>query len=234
MQGTRFDSLLDEMEESRFLKKHSKISKSLAKTTHFNLYEVETIMIIYYKVAKSLGNNQHHITKDQFHDVLHYGLDMTDVTLMQRILSALEKGGDKKHPHQVKIETWVYAFSLFLRGTLKEKINHCFKVYDFMNEGIIGKESVFLLLQGCLASQSSEEDSDENVRDMVDVIIKKLDVDRDGKISFKDYYQSVEKDPMLLEALGQCLPSQIAVISFVTTVFKSGPNLDKLKLKMRI
>lgn len=123
------------------------------------------------------------------------------------------------------METWASAFSLFLRGTLEEKIQHCFTVYDVVGDGNIGREGMFQLLRTSLVSQSSDEDAEEAVKDMIEVITKKMDLDRDGKISFNDYRQSVLNQPMLLEALGQCLPSRLAVHAFLTTVTH---NIGKL------
>lgn len=52
---------------------------------------------------------------------------------------------------------------------------------------------------------------------MIEVLTKKLDLDRDGKVSFNDYKESVLNQPMLLEALGKCLPSRENVKAFLTT-----------------
>lgn len=52
---------------------------------------------------------------------------------------------------------------------------------------------------------------------MIEVLTKKMDLDRDGKVSFNDYRESVLNQPMLLEALGKCLPSRINVHAFLTT-----------------
>lgn len=52
---------------------------------------------------------------------------------------------------------------------------------------------------------------------MIEVITKKMDLDRDGRISFNDYKQTVLKEPMMLEVLGKCLPSRLAVHAFITT-----------------
>lgn len=52
---------------------------------------------------------------------------------------------------------------------------------------------------------------------MIEVITKKMDLDRDGKISFDDYKQTVLKQPMMLESLGTCLPSRMAAHTFITT-----------------
>lgn len=44
-----------------------------------------------------------------------------------------------------------------------------------------------------------------------------MDQDRDGNISFADYEASVQKNPGLLEVLGQCLPSRPVTYKFMTT-----------------
>ena len=41
---------------------------------------------------------------------------------------------------------------------------------------------------------------------MVDLVLKKMDEDRDGKISESDYVCTVKKEGLLLEAFGHCLP----------------------------
>lgn len=222
--GERLDLSMDSMEETRFKKKHSQLIQQLAKKLHFTITELESILLIYYKLQKENSDKKQNITKNQFRDVLHSGFDMTDDGLMERIFTALEKG-TAAHPHLVSMETWANAFSLFLRGSLEEKINHCFQVYDVMGDGMIGREGMFQLLRTSLVSQSGDEDAEEAVKDMIEVITKKMDLDRDGKISFNDYKQSVLNQPMLLEALGQCLPSRLAVNAFLTSM---TPNVGKM------
>lgn len=60
---------------------------------------------------------------------------------------------------------------------------------------------------------------------MLEVITKKIDVDRDGKISFTDYKTAVLHQPMMLEALGNCLPERTAAHAFVTTFTKDVGKL---------
>lgn len=120
------DETLDLLEETRFKKKHSELIKRLVKETHFSDNEVESILIIYYKIQKDGQDKQVGITKDQFRDVLHCAFDMMDETLIERIFTALERG--QFHPSIVSMETWCHAMSLFLRGSLEEKIRHCFAV----------------------------------------------------------------------------------------------------------
>lgn len=119
---------LDQMEGLRFKKKHSELIKRMVKETHFSYAELETILIIYYKIQKDGQEKQIGITKDQFRDILHCSFNMMDENLMERIFTALERGSF--HPSLVSMETWCHALSLFLRGTLEEKITHCFSVSE--------------------------------------------------------------------------------------------------------
>ncbi|CAH1992370.1 unnamed protein product [Acanthoscelides obtectus] len=86
-----------------------------------------------------------------------------------------------------------------------------------MGDGVLAREAMFYLLKSSLISMSGEDDAEESVRDMIEVITKKIDLDRDGKISFQDYKQTVLKHPMLLEVFGQCLPGRRAIYTFSST-----------------
>lgn len=57
--------------------------------------------------------------------------------------------------------------------------------------------------------------------DFLETIIKKMDHDRDGKISFEDYKKTVMKSPCMLEFLGQCLPDRYTVNRMLTTFTKN-------------
>ncbi|XP_050306032.1 calaxin-like [Anthonomus grandis grandis] len=212
----QLDLSMDSMEETRFKKKQQYLIQRLEKKLHFSFMELECLLLIYYKMwkeGKATNPKQEGVTKVQFRDVLHCALDMTDDTLMDRVFLALDKGPSAC----ISMETWAQAFSLFLRGTLEEKIQFCFSVYDIMGDGILARDSIFHLLRTSLISQSGEEDAEESARDMIEVVTKKMDIDRDGKISYHDYRQSVLRNPMLLEAFGQCLPTRHAVYAFLST-----------------
>lgn len=218
--GQNLDSTLDSMEETRFKKKHQALAGKLAEKLHFSYTEVECLLLIYYKLQKE-NSSKGLVTKVQFRDVLHCALDMTDDYLMDRIFLAIDRGPSSC----ISMETWTTTLSLFLRGTLQEKIDYCFQVYDLMGDGILGRETMFYLLKNAMISQSGEEDAEESARDMIEVITKKMDIDRDGKISYSDYKSTVTKNPMLLEAFGQCLPSRHAVYAFALTFIKPKDKL---------
>jgi len=72
--------------------------------------------------------------------------------------------------------------------------------------------------RNCLIKQPGEEDPDEGVKDLSELALKKFDVDHDGKISFRDYEVVVKEEPLLLEAFGQCLPTEESCAGFLGTL----------------
>lgn len=64
----------------------------------------------------------------------------------------------------------------------------------------------------------------DNTNDFLDIIIKKIDHDRDGKISFEDYKKTVLKNHDMLEFLGPCLPNKNTVYKMLTTFTKTRKN----------
>ncbi|KAJ8930359.1 hypothetical protein NQ314_016837 [Rhamnusium bicolor] len=219
--GESIDSSMDSMEETRFKKKFQDVIYRLSKKFHFTYAEMEGLLIVYYKLQKQSKDFYSGVDKSQFRDVLHSALDMTDDYLMDRIFYALDRGPSAF----ISMETWAATLSLFLRGTLEEKINYCYSVYDTMGDGTLGRENLFHLLKNSLVSQGTDEEAEESAKDMIEVITKKMDIDRDGKISFNDYKQSVLRQPMLLEAFGQCLPSRTDIYTFMTTCIT---NMSKM------
>jgi hypothetical protein len=66
--------------------------------------------------------------------------------------------------------------------------------------------------------QPGDEDPDEGVKDLVELVLRKLDRDRDGKISLQDFQTAVREESLLMEAFGQCLPTGSACRSFMATL----------------
>ena len=69
-----------------------------------------------------------------------------------------------------------------------------------------------------------EDEGDEGVKDLIDMTIRKMDHDHDGKISFSDFSTTVDKKPLLMEAFGNCLPSNRAGVEFIARVLDSRPT----------
>lgn len=148
-----------------------------------------------------------------FRRVMFILLDFSNDILIDRIFSAF----DRTNKLIITMDSWIIGMSIFLRGDLSERIKFCFTVYDMMGDGFIKREHMFQYLKHTIKGNSHEEDPEEVVKDLIEIFMKKMDHDRDGKLSFADYSTSVWQNPNLLEVLGYCLPARPAVYAFMTT-----------------
>ncbi|CAK9833851.1 CLXN [Anthophora retusa] len=168
-------------------------------------------------IGRRPPSNQHveGIDRTIFRELLHNTFKViTEDTLVERIFCCW----DRENEGIIRLEPWIMGLDLYLRGSLREKIEFCFKVYDLNNDGFITKDEIFQLFKNCLMKQPGEEDPDEAVKDLSELALKKLDVDRNGKISFQDYKLAVLEEPLLLEAFGQCLPTDENCAAILTTL----------------
>lgn len=116
-----------------------------------------------------------------FRELLHSTFDIvTEEILMERIFCSWDKSHEGL---PIRLEGWLIGLSTFLRGNPAERAAFCFRVYDLNGDGFITKDEMFTLLRNCLIKQPQDEDPDEGVKDLVEIVLKKFDVDKDGKVS---------------------------------------------------
>ncbi|KAL1514258.1 hypothetical protein ABEB36_003544 [Hypothenemus hampei] len=221
------------MGDKDFYKCSPKLMEQLKRETLFNKIEIEALYKIYKKLitfnktttrlnsSTSTGIISANATASEgvdrtvFREVLHNTFDIvTENMLMDRIFCVW----DRSNCGLITLESWFYGMSLFLKGDISKQIQYCFAVYDLNGDGFISKDEMFQLLKNCLIKFPQEEDPEESVKDLVDIVIRKMDKDKDGKISLSDYKKTVAGEPLLLEAFGRCLPSERSKITFLTTL----------------
>ncbi|XP_045490838.1 EF-hand calcium-binding domain-containing protein 1-like isoform X2 [Colias croceus] len=202
----------------------------LFRSTHFSKNELEAVFTMYRRlvtaaqaaappsiigqpVAKIDG-----IDQSTFRDVMHNTFDLvTEEIVLDRIWSSWDRGVNGGEG-ALKFEAWAKGLSVLLRGNTEEKKVYCFNVYDLNADGYITRDEMFVLLKNSLLKQPGDEDPDEGVRDLVELVLRKLDIDKDGKVSLDDYRQAVQQEPLLLEAFGQCVPSRRHAATFLKTL----------------
>ena len=111
----------------------------------------------------------------------------------------------------------VFNFGCF-SGTEEEHRRYCFDIYDLNGDGMISREEMLTMLKTSLGRQGLDEDPDEGVKDLIDMTLKKLDKDKDGKVSFEDWNVTVTGEPLMMEAFGPCLPTDRNSSAFMTKV----------------
>ncbi|KAG8225821.1 hypothetical protein J437_LFUL005628 [Ladona fulva] len=189
----------------RLKRKHAKLLEQLKKKTKFSENELLTLTVLFYKI-----NEIGPINRRLFRVILHNCLDITDATLLDRIFIAVDTSSD----NFIDMSEFICGLSIFLRGSLKEKIEYCFSVFDVVGEGRISRDQMNQLLKNCIVHTSSSEEAEESAKDLVDHLLKHSDKDNDGRMSLEDFSSIVTVEPLLLEALGTCLPTREAADAF--------------------
>ncbi|CAB4068389.1 EF-hand calcium-binding domain-containing protein 1 [Lepeophtheirus salmonis] len=181
-------------------KQQNKLIESLKKKSHFGTEQIESLLNLYRKCSDGTDK----MDRNQFREFLHHVFQMTDDIILDRIYKYFDMDNDGI----IGREEWVLGLSVFLKGTPQEHIRYCFHIYDLNGDDCITKEEMLTMLKTSLGRQIIDEDPDEGVKDLIEMTLRKLDVDKDGRVSFSDWQESVEADSLMLEAFGPCLPSR--------------------------
>uniref|UniRef100_A0A8C4I9K5 EF-hand domain-containing protein n=1 Tax=Dicentrarchus labrax TaxID=13489 RepID=A0A8C4I9K5_DICLA len=175
---------------------------------HFNKTEIECLIREFnVLVGESSipGRAAHGLDRGRFRSILHNIFGMTDDMIMDGVCR-------------------MDGMSVLLRGTLDEKIKYCFHVFDLNGDNYISREEMFHLLKNSLIRQPTDEDPDEGIKDLVEITLKKMDHDHDGRLSFADFERAVKEENLLLEAFGNCLPDTTSIERFEQHVFREQPD----------
>lgn len=166
----------------------------------FTYKEVAALLQLFEEFS---GGNTHRLERTQFRDELCKRFHITDDFLMDRIFRAFDKGSKG----YLRAEDFICGMSTLVIGELDDKMKYTFQVYDLNADGYISREEMFHLLKNTLVKQSTEEDPDEGVKELVETALKKLDTDHDGRVSYADFKSAIQSDTLMLEFLGTCLPT---------------------------
>lgn len=187
-------------EQAKLIEKLSK-KKDKDGTCHFQKAEIEKLLSMYNKYVEGTPNSK--LDRLKFRDILHDMFGMTDDMLMDRVFRAFDRDSD----NYINSDEWVLGLSVFLKGAMDEKTRYCFTAYDLNQDGYISREEMYQLLKNSLVKQPTEEDPEEGIKDLVEISLKKMDLDHDSRLSYTDFENAIKEEPLLLEAFGTCLPT---------------------------
>ncbi|KAI9332718.1 hypothetical protein DFJ73DRAFT_963370 [Zopfochytrium polystomum] len=175
------------------------------KLTNFNRQEIEILTRRFSELTGQLEK----IDRPRFRDLLADTFGVDDSLLMDRVFRCFDLDAD----NYISYDEFLKGMSIFMKGRWEDQLKFCFRVYDLNGDRYISKEEMFQMLKNCLV-KGAEEDED-GVKDLVDLVLKKLDEDRDGRVSEADWNGAISKETLLMEAFGQCLPSPKTIEIFL-------------------
>lgn len=198
---------------NRFRSKHARtISNLKNRQLGLDSKEIDVLVSIYVSLMLGNGEAATHMSRIQLRAILYQVFDMPEDFLIDRIMVCVDRGVT---PY-IKLNTFITTMAVYLRGSLADRIRYCFGVYDILGEGTIKRDQLMWLLRNSVIGSHAEEE-EEIIKDMADVLIKKVDLDLDGAISLQDYTDTVLAQPPLLEVFGHCLPNRASVNAYLHT-----------------
>ncbi|XP_038076605.1 EF-hand calcium-binding domain-containing protein 1-like isoform X2 [Patiria miniata] len=178
--------------------------------------EVDALTNMFKDLGKANPSRPEKLERTQVREQLHVQFGVTDDIILDRIVRVFDLDSD----NYVNLSEWLQGLSVFLKGTYEEKKQFCFKVYDLNDDGFITREEIFNLLKSSMTKLQTEEDPDEGIKELLEITIKRMDADKDGKISRDDFSEAVDADILYLEHFGSCLPEPKDVERFMESLCK--------------
>jgi len=214
--SSKFGNYLSKYEIERLLLFHWQLAKDFNKENKFMNHNLKTQQQqkMDYRLQSQKREATRLIGRMTFRDFLHNRFELTEDLVMDGIFRVF----DRNNNMSIDDREFVEGLAIILRGDLNDKIEFAFRVYDMKHNNYIDRDEIQQFLRHCIV-RMPEEDIEEGVKDIVELIVKKMDVDRDGKINLEDYRATVIKEPLLLEAFGPCLPDDSVRAKFEEFLF---------------
>ena len=118
---------------------------------------------------------------------------------------------DQNKDGQIDFREFVISISITSRGTIEQKLQWAFKVYDIDEDGYITRKEMLEIVKAIfkmsrhnsLSNSLSVSEDIATPEERVDDIIKQLDANMDGKLSEKEFIDGSKNNPDIASKLIQ-------------------------------
>uniref|UniRef100_A0A8C7X1Q4 Potassium voltage-gated channel interacting protein 2 n=1 Tax=Oryzias sinensis TaxID=183150 RepID=A0A8C7X1Q4_9TELE len=104
----------------------------------------------------------------------------------------------------VSFEDFVFGLSIILRGTINDRLNWAFNLYDLNKDGCITKEemldimkSIYDMMGKCTYPSMQEDAPIEHVESF----FQKMDQNKDGVVTIEEFIESCKKDENIMQSM---------------------------------
>ncbi|XP_075424762.1 Kv channel-interacting protein 4 [Ascaphus truei] len=108
---------------------------------------------------------------------------------------------DTDHNGSVSFEDFVMGLSTLLRGTIQEKLNWAFNLYDINKDGYITKEEMLDIMKAIydmMGKSTYPVLRAETPKQHVENFFQKMDINKDGVVTIDEFIESCQKDENIM------------------------------------
>ena len=174
---------------------------SLSRKTHFEKGELSKLHKKFRELAAKEGN-PYTITMADFQEALTFvGIDESDKTLLGAVFKQMDLTDSGVETGQVNFSQFCAVCSCMLSGSVEEKTEFSFSLYDTTGAGSIEKTGMVEILTAINSAASFFGDptlSPEECSTLVDEVFKNHDTDKTDTLSYKQYMSAIVENPILV------------------------------------
>ncbi|CAL8332270.1 unnamed protein product [Merluccius merluccius] len=111
---------------------------------------------------------------------------------------------DKQNSGTVSFEDFVTGLSVILRGSMTDKLNWAFNLYDLNKDGCITKEEMTDIMHSIysmMGKHTYPSMKDNAAKEHVENFFRKMDQNNDGVVTMEEFIESCKKDENIMQSM---------------------------------
>uniref|UniRef100_A0AAQ4QQW3 Kv channel-interacting protein 4 n=1 Tax=Gasterosteus aculeatus aculeatus TaxID=481459 RepID=A0AAQ4QQW3_GASAC len=111
---------------------------------------------------------------------------------------------DTDHNGSLSFEDFVMGLSILLRGTIQEKLNWAFNLYDINKDGYITKEEMLDIMKAIydmMGKCTYPILKEDTPRQHVEVFFQKMDKNKDGVVTIDEFIDCCQNDENIMRSM---------------------------------
>ncbi|KAL7876055.1 hypothetical protein AOLI_G00110180 [Acnodon oligacanthus] len=141
------------------------------------------------------------VNEDTFKDIYSQFFPQGDASTYAHFLF---NAFDTDHDGSVSFEDFVMGLSILLRGTVQEKLNWAFNLYDINKDGYITKEEMLDIMKAIynmMGKCTYPILKEETPRQHVEIFFQKMDKNKDGVVTIDEFIDCCQNDENIMRSM---------------------------------
>ncbi|XP_076867995.1 A-type potassium channel modulatory protein KCNIP2-like isoform X2 [Brachyhypopomus gauderio] len=194
-----YDQLTDSIEDDFELSTVCQRPEGLEKLQQLTKFTKKELQVLYRGFKNECPSGV--VNEDTFKIIYSQFFPQGDSSMYAHFLF---EAFDTNKNGSVSFEDFVIGLSIILRGTINDRLNWAFNLYDLNKDGCITKEEMLDIMKsiydmmGKYTYPSMQEDAP---REHVEIFFQKMDRNNDGVVTIDEFIESCQKDENIMQSM---------------------------------